>query len=81
MTASSEASPEERIRAFLVAVDEELVRPARRYLRGFRRGMLLGCLVGILIAPVAGRENRRRLGRVIGCGWQLRPGRAARRQV
>ena len=80
MRASSEATPEERIRAFLVAVDE-LVRPARRYLRGFRRGLLLGCLVGILIAPVAGRENRRRLGRLIGSGRRLRSGRAARRQV
>jgi hypothetical protein len=81
LRASSEATPEERIRAFLVAVDEELVRPARRYLRGFRRGLLLGCLVGILIAPVAGRENRRRLGRLIGSGRRLRSGRAARRQV
>jgi hypothetical protein len=81
LTANSEASPEERIRAFLVAVDEELVRPARRYLRGVRRGLLLGCLLGILFAPVAGRENRRRLGRLIEGGRRLRPGRAARRQV
>jgi hypothetical protein len=65
----------------LVSVDEELVRPTRRYLRGFHRGLLLGCLLGILIAPVAGRENRRRLGRLIGCARRLRPGRAARRQM
>ncbi len=71
MSASAQATPGERIQAFQVAVEEELIRPARRYLRGFRRGLLLGCLVGLLFAPVAGSESRRRLMRVVNLGCRL----------
>ncbi|MDA8331969.1 MAG: YtxH domain-containing protein [Candidatus Dormibacteraeota bacterium] len=56
-------SPQERIGAFLVAVDEELIRPMRRYVRGFRRGLLLGVAIGILFTPLAGAELRARLRR------------------
>ncbi|MGH7640005.1 MAG: hypothetical protein ACREOL_03705 [Candidatus Dormibacteria bacterium] len=66
MTAS-ERTPQERFRAFAVALDEEVVRPARRYLRGLRRGVVLGVILGVLCAPLAGRESRERL---------LRPWRA-----
>lgn len=79
MTAGSEASPDERIHAFVVAVDEELVRPTRRYLRGFRRGLLLGCLVGVLIAPVAGRESRAKLCRFVATARGHRARRGLRR--
>lgn len=72
MTAASDASPEERIHAFVVAVDEEVMRPTKRYLRGFRRGLLLGCLVGVLVAPVAGRENRAKLARFVAIARRCR---------
>lgn len=69
---SSTATPRERIQAFQDAVDQELIRPGRRYLRGFRRGVMLGCLAGILFAPVAGSESRRQLNRLFALGCRLR---------
>lgn len=56
-----QASPEERIRAFVEAIDEELVVPARHYLRGLRRGLLVGIVLGLLLAPRPGRESRTRI--------------------
>jgi len=72
---SGQPSPQERIGAFLVAVDEELIRPMRRYLRGFRRGLVIGVALGILFAPLAGAEVRARLRRgPLGlCGRLRRP--------
>jgi hypothetical protein len=61
---SQEPSPGERIGAFLTAVDEEVLRPVRRYLRGFRRGFVVGIGLGLLLAPVTGREFRERLQRL-----------------
>lgn len=65
-------TPRERIQAFQDALDEELIRPGRRYLRGFRRGLMLGCLLGILFAPTAGSESRRRLRPLVNFGGRLR---------
>ncbi len=62
---SRAGSPEERIGAFLTAVDEEIVRPVRRYLRGFRRGILVGIVLALLLTPVAGGELRGRILRTI----------------
>ena len=62
---SRTGSPEERIGAFLTAVDEEIVRPVRRYLRGFRRGILVGLMLALLLTPVAGGELRGRILRTI----------------
>ncbi|HVB13648.1 MAG TPA: YtxH domain-containing protein [Candidatus Dormibacteraeota bacterium] len=59
--ADDERTPQERIRAFTDAVDEEILRPTRRYLRGVRRGVALGVLLGILYAPRPGRDTRQRL--------------------
>jgi hypothetical protein len=55
-----ERTPQERIKAFADAVDEEIVTPVRRYLHGFRRGVVLGLIVGVLFAPGPGREIRER---------------------
>ncbi len=59
--AVDERTPQERIRAFTDAVDDEILRPARRYVRGVRRGVLLGVVLGILFAPRPGRVSRERL--------------------
>jgi hypothetical protein len=56
--ADDDRTPQERIRAFTDAVDEEIVIPTRRYVRGLRRGILLGIAVGLLYAPRPGRESR-----------------------
>ncbi|MHB8312254.1 MAG: hypothetical protein ACYDD0_02985 [Candidatus Dormibacteria bacterium] len=68
---SAVGTPRERIQAFQDALDEELIRPGRRYLRGFRRGIMLGCLLGILFAPMAGSESRGRLRRLVNLGCRL----------
>lgn len=62
--ANDERTPQERIRAFTDAVDDELLRPARRYIKGMRRGVMLGVVLGILFAPRPGRESQERLIRV-----------------
>jgi hypothetical protein len=59
--AVDERTPQERIRAFTDAVDEEILTPTRRYFRGVRRGILLGVILGILYAPRPGHESRQRL--------------------
>ncbi|HVC38390.1 MAG TPA: YtxH domain-containing protein [Candidatus Dormibacteraeota bacterium] len=59
--ATDERTPQERIRAFTDAVDEELLTPTRRYLRGVRRGLIVGAVLGVLYAPRPGRESRARL--------------------
>jgi hypothetical protein len=61
--AEDERTPQERIRAFTEAVDEEILRPTRRYVRGVRRGVMLGVALGLLFAPRPGRESRERLAR------------------
>ncbi|MGH7643062.1 MAG: hypothetical protein ACRENX_08645 [Candidatus Dormibacteria bacterium] len=53
-----ERTPQERIRAFTDAVEEEIVTPTRRYLRGLRRGIAMGVILGILYAPRPGGESR-----------------------
>jgi hypothetical protein len=58
---SQEASPQERIGAFFTAVDEEVLRPLRRYVRGFRRGVVVGIVLGLLLTPISGREVRARV--------------------
>jgi hypothetical protein len=58
--AIDERTPQERIRAFTDAVDDEILRPARRYVRGVRRGLLLGVALGILFAPRPGSQTRER---------------------
>ncbi|MGH7666273.1 MAG: YtxH domain-containing protein [Candidatus Dormibacteria bacterium] len=63
MSSRAERTPQQRIRAFTDAVDEEIVIPTRRYFRGVRRGILLGVLLGFLYAPSPGRESRERLRR------------------
>ncbi len=55
---SPEATPEERISAFCRAVDEELLSPARRYLRGFRAGLVLGVALALLLTPWKGETVR-----------------------
>ena len=59
--AVDERTPQERIRAFTAAVDEEILTPTRRYVRGVRRGIVLGVILGILYAPRPGQESRQRL--------------------
>lgn len=59
--AGDDRTPQERIRAFTEAVDDELLRPARRYVRGVRRGLVLGMILGLLFAPRPGRETQERL--------------------
>jgi hypothetical protein len=59
--AVDERTPQERIRAFTDAVEEEIFTPTRRYVRGIRRGLMLGVILGILYAPRPGRESRARL--------------------
>jgi hypothetical protein len=59
--AVDERTPQERIRAFTDAVDEEILIPTRRYVRGVRRGIVLGVILGILYAPRPGQESRARL--------------------
>ena len=54
-------TPEQRIAAFWGAVEEELVTPARRYLKGFRVGLVLGLAVAILVTPWTGESVRGRL--------------------
>jgi hypothetical protein len=56
--ATDERTPQERIRAFTDAVDEEILRPTRRYVRGVRRGLMLGVVLGILFAPRPGSQTR-----------------------
>ncbi|MGA8207399.1 MAG: YtxH domain-containing protein [Candidatus Dormiibacterota bacterium] len=58
---SDERTPQERIRAFTDAVDEEILRPTRRYVRGVRRGLMLGVALGILFAPRPGSETREKV--------------------
>ncbi|MHB1638950.1 MAG: hypothetical protein ACYCUD_03795 [Candidatus Dormibacteria bacterium] len=58
---SQASTPQERMGAFLTAVDEELLRPVRRYLRGFRRGLVVGIGLGLLLTPIAGRDARGRI--------------------
>jgi hypothetical protein len=67
-----ERTPQERIRAFTNAVDEEIVVPARRYLHGFRRGVVPGLVLGVLFAPRPGRESRE---------WVLRAWRSVSRHL
>jgi hypothetical protein len=59
--ATDERTPQERIRAFTDAVDEEILRPTRRYVRGVRRGLMLGMALGILFAPRPGSQTRERV--------------------
>jgi|GEM_PF-6325875 len=59
--AIDERTPQERIRAFTDAVDEEILRPTRRYVRGVRRGLMLGVALGILFAPRPGSQSRERV--------------------
>jgi hypothetical protein len=59
--ATDERTPQERIRAFTDAVDEEILRPTRRYVRGVRRGLMLGVALGILFAPRPGSQTRERV--------------------
>lgn len=59
--ATDERTPQERIRAFTDAVDEEILRPTRRYVRGVRRGLMLGVALGILFAPRPGSETREKV--------------------
>ena len=54
-------TPGERVAAFWTAVDEELLRPARRYLRGFRAGLVLGLALGLLVTPWPGAAVRARM--------------------
>lgn len=61
--ATDERTPQERIRAFTDAVDEEILRPTRRYVRGVRLGLMLGVALGILFAPRPGRQTRERVSR------------------
>jgi hypothetical protein len=58
---TDERTPQERIRAFTDAVDEEILRPTRRYVRGVRRGLMLGVALGILFAPRPGSEEREKV--------------------
>jgi hypothetical protein len=58
---TDERTPQERIRAFTDAVDEEILRPTRRYVRGVRRGLMLGVALGILFAPRPGSEAREKV--------------------
>jgi hypothetical protein len=59
--ATDERTPQERIRAFTDAVDEEILRPTRRYVRGVRRGLMLGVALGILFAPRPGSQTREKV--------------------
>ncbi len=59
--ASDTRSPGERIAAFGGALEEEVLRPARRYLRGFRVGLIVGVAAGVLLAPRPGEQTRARL--------------------
>ncbi|HEY6537817.1 MAG TPA: YtxH domain-containing protein [Candidatus Dormibacteraeota bacterium] len=65
--AEDERTPQERIRAFTDAVDEEIVIPARRYAKGVRRGILIGIVLGTLYAPRPGWETRQKLVRA----WRI----------
>jgi hypothetical protein len=65
--AEDQRTPQERIRAFTDAVDEEIVTPTRRYARGVRRGIVLGVALGLLYAPRSGRESRQQLQRA----WRM----------
>ncbi|MGA9775223.1 MAG: YtxH domain-containing protein [Candidatus Dormiibacterota bacterium] len=56
-----EPSPGERIAAFGVALQEELIHPLRRYLKGFRVGLLAGLVAAVLLTPWPGRLVRQRL--------------------
>lgn len=58
---SPDTTPEQRIAAFLEAVDEELLTPARRYLQGFRVGLVLGLAAALLLTPWRGEAVRRLL--------------------
>jgi hypothetical protein len=64
---SDERTPQERIRAFTDAVDEEILRPTRRYVRGVRRGLMLGMALGILFAPRPGSETQEKVMRA----WRM----------
>jgi hypothetical protein len=59
--ATDERTPQERIHAFTDAVDEEILRPTRRYVRGVRRGLMLGVALGILFAPRPGSQTREKV--------------------
>ncbi len=72
--AADERTPQERIQAFTDAVDEEILIPTRRYIRGVRRGILLGVILGILYAPRSGTESRARLVRAWRTVARHRPG-------
>ena len=58
---SPQATPGERIAAFWQAVDEELLTPGRRYLKGFRAGLILGLALGLLLTPWNGESVRSRV--------------------
>ncbi|HVD03448.1 MAG TPA: hypothetical protein VNF75_04860 [Candidatus Dormibacteraeota bacterium] len=64
---SDERTPAERIGAFFLAVDEEILRPLRRYQRGFRRGLVVGCVLGLLFTPAAGGRVRARVRGALRC--------------
>ncbi|MFZ0167937.1 MAG: YtxH domain-containing protein [Candidatus Dormiibacterota bacterium] len=72
--ATDERTPQERIRAFTDAVEEEIVRPTRRYVRGVRRGLMLGVALGILFAPRPGIETREKVVRAWRMVSRRRPG-------
>jgi hypothetical protein len=60
-----EATPEQRIAAFWRAVDEELLTPARRYLKGFRVGLVLGLALALLLTPWRGESVRLRFAAIV----------------
>ncbi|MDA8394647.1 MAG: hypothetical protein M0T72_05290 [Candidatus Dormibacteraeota bacterium] len=63
---SPEATPQERISAFYRAVEEELLTPARRYLKGFRQGLVLGLALALLLTPWKGGSVRGRMAAIRG---------------
>jgi hypothetical protein len=72
-----QATPEQRIAAFWRAVDEEIVTPARRYLKGFRVGLVLGLALALILTPWRGESIRVRVAavgvRVCRPLWRRRP--------
>jgi hypothetical protein len=61
-----EATPEQRIAAFWRAVEEELLTPARHYLKGFRVGLVLGLALALLLTPWRGESVRLRFAAIRG---------------